>query len=240
MGFTGAARTKLTEVEVVLHQWQHTCQQEPFLPLVQLLRLITARTQHYIHPLVLREGFTPGAYFLNIDMRHLDGGQLADADRRNILLLFLPGFAIKVLHAKGAVTLGFIFQLNDAPDAAAEQTVIFFRVVVRNGHIGESQIGKLCKEAVFLDIQMHGHHINNGVAAVPAQLRKHLLRLIRAHKVVRQNMLYVLHTLLDDFLIVRAAILPQQKLQHIDRYVGTFLDLFGQILANDLSIKILP
>ena len=72
MGLTGTARSKLAEVEVVLHQRQHTCQQEPFLPLVQLLRLITARTQHYIHPLVLREGFTPGAYFLNIDMRHLD------------------------------------------------------------------------------------------------------------------------------------------------------------------------
>ena len=240
MGFTGAARTKLTEVEVVLHQRQHTCQQEPFLPLVQLLRLITARAQHDIHPLVLREGFTPGAYFLNIDMRHLDGGQLANADRRNILLLFLPGFAVKIFHTKAAVTFGFIFQLNDAPDAAAEQTVIFFRVVVRNGHIGEPQIGKLCKEAVFLDIQMHGHHINNGVAAVPAQLRKHLLRLIRAHKVVRQNMLYVLHTLLDDFLIVRAAILPQQKLQHIDRYVGTFLDLFGQILTDDTTIKVFP
>ena len=202
MGFTGAARTKLTEVEVVLHQWQHTCQQEPFLPLVQLLRLITARTQHYIHPLVLREGFTPGAYFLNIDMRHLDGGQLADADRRNILLLFLPGFAIKVLHAKGAVTLGFIFQLNDAPDAAAEQTVKFFRVVVRNGHIGESQIGKLCKEAVFLDIQMHGHHIDNSVAALFPQLRKNLLCFIRSDKVVRQNVLYILHAFFNNSFVI--------------------------------------
>ena len=240
MGFTGAARTKLTEVEVVLHQRQHTCQQEPFLPLVQLLRLITARAQHDIHPLVLREGFPPSTYLLNVDMGHLDGGQFADADRRNIFLLFLPGFAIKVLHTKAAVTFGFIFQLNDAPDAAAEQTVKFFRVVVRNGHIGEPQVGKLRKEAVFLDIQMHGHHIDNGVAAVPTQLRKHLLCLIRAHKVVRQNMLYVLHALLDDLLIVRTAILPQQKLQHIDRYVGTFLDLFGQILTDDTTIKVFP
>ena len=39
---------------------------------------------------------------------------------------FLPGFAIKVLYSKAAVTFGFIFQLNDAPDAAAEQTVKFF------------------------------------------------------------------------------------------------------------------
>ena len=240
MGFTGAARTKLAEVEVVLHQRQHTRQQKPLLPLVQLLRLIAARAQHHVHPLVLREGFTSSAHFLNVDMGHLDGGQLADADRRNILLLFLPWFAVKIFHTKGTVTLGFIFQLDDAPDTTTKQTVKFFRVVIRNGHIGEPQIGKLCKEAVFLDVQMHGHHIDNGVAAVPTQLRKHLLRLIRAHKVVRQNMLYVLHALLDDFLIVRAAILPQQKLQHIDRYVGTFLDLFGQILADDATIKVFP
>ena len=135
-------------------------------------------------------------------MRHLDGGQLADADRRNILLLFLPGFAVKIFNTKAAVTFGFIFQLNDAPDAAAEQTVIFFRVVIRNGHIGEPQIGKLCKEAVFLDIQMHGHHIDNGVAALFPQLRKNLLCFIRSDKVVRQNVLYILHAFFNNSFVI--------------------------------------
>lgn len=52
-------------------------------------------------------------------------------------------------------------------------------------------------------------------------------------------MFYTIHTLFDDFFIIRAAILTEKKLQHVHRYICSFFDMFCQILADNLAIKIL-
>ena len=51
-----------------------------------------------------------------------------------------------------------------------KKPVIFFRIIIRNRHIGETKVRELCKKAILFDVQMHGHHINNGMAPVLAQL----------------------------------------------------------------------
>ena len=43
MGFTGASRTQLTEVEIVLDKRQHTGKQKPAFAVIQLIRLHTNR-----------------------------------------------------------------------------------------------------------------------------------------------------------------------------------------------------
>ena len=66
-----------------------------------------------------------------------------DADGRDILLLFLfrrNRLSIYIRDSKAAVSLGFIFQLHDAPDTAAKQSVIFFRIIICNRHIGEAKV----------------------------------------------------------------------------------------------------
>ena len=54
-----------------------------------------------------------------------------------------------------------------------------------------------------------------------------------------QNTFYIVHTLFDDFFIIRAAILTKKELQNIHRYICFFFDMFCQILADNLSIKLL-
>lgn len=68
---------------------------------------------------------------------------------------------------------------------------------------------------------------------------KDFLRLIRADEVIRENALYALYAFLNNLRIIRAAILSQKKFKDIDRNICPFLDFLGQILAYNLSIKIL-
>jgi hypothetical protein len=77
------------------------------------------------------------------------------------------------------------------------------------------------------------------MASIAAQLCKDFLCFIRTNEIVSQDPLDGLNTLVDDFVIVGAAILTQKKFQNIDGYICTLLDLFGQILTDDFSIKVL-
>ena len=56
--------------------------------------------------------------------------------------------------------------------------------------------------------------------------------------IVCQNVLHALNALLNDCLIIRTAILSQQKLQHINRDIGPFLDFLCQVFTNDPAIKV--
>ena len=94
------------------------------------------------------------------------------------------------------------------------------------------------KEAVFSDVQRYRYHVNDGITAVLTQPREDLLCLVRAKKIVCQNVLHALNALLNDCLIIRTAILSQQKLQHINRDIGPFLDFLCQVFTNDPAIKV--
>ena len=72
------------------------------------------------------------------------------------------------------------------------------------------------------------------------QLRKYFLRFIRTYKVICKDTLHIIYTLLDNFFIVRAAILPQEEFQYIYRDVRSLFHLLGQILAHYFSVKMLP
>lgn len=78
------------------------------------------------------------------------------------------------------------------------------------------------------------------MAALSPKLGQDLLGLVRADEIIRQNPLHILNPLLNDLMVVRAAVLPQQKLKNIDRHIGPLLDLLGQVLPDNLAVKILP
>lgn len=127
MGFSGTAGPQLAKVKVIFHQRQHTGKQQPFFPLGQLIRLHPDGTKHDRHPLFLGEDLAPLLQLCDINMRHLNGGQLANMDGRNHFFFLIV----------------LIFQLHNAPYATAEQTVIFRGIVLRNGDVFNAEIGKL-------------------------------------------------------------------------------------------------
>ena len=55
---------------------------------------------------------------------------------------------------------------------AVEQPVKLFWIFIRNRHIANSQIRKLCKEAVLFHIQANCYHINDCVTAFFAAERE--------------------------------------------------------------------
>ena len=221
MGFTGAARAKLTQVEVILYQRNHTGQQQPLFTIGKRFRLITGRTQHQAQPFFLAECLASLPDLIQIDMGHLDRCHAVDADRRR-LFIFLDKF---------------IAQLHNAPDAAAEQAVILLRVFVLNRNILHAQVRELGQIHILAHIQMHRNHINNGMAAVHLQQGKNLLCFIRAYKVVRKNLLYRFNAGFNNSRVITAAILPQQKFQHIDRHIRALFDFLRQILADDAALE---
>ena len=224
MGFSGASRSQLAEIEVVLHKRQHTDDEQPLLSVGKRIWLHADRAQQYIHPLILCERLAPLFQLGNIHMGHLDGRELTNADRCAVPVFF---------HE-------LIIQLNNAPDTAAEQPVKFGRIFFINGDVFQTEVGELGLVVVPLDVQVDRDLVDHGVAAPLPENREDLLRLIRADKVVRQNALYIVHTVLNDFRVVGAAILSQKKLQYIDWNICAFFDFFGQVLSDDLSIELLP
>ena len=133
---------------------------------------------------------------ININVRHLDWLQVADLNGISILLFFLDEL---------------IIQLHDTPNAAAEQPVELLRILIFDRHLLQAQIGELREIAVLLDVQLHGDHVDDRVAAALAQLGEDLLALIRSHEVVRQDSLHLLHAGFDDGVIVGGAVLAQQE-----------------------------
>ena len=223
MGFASAARPQLTEVEVIFYKRDHADQEQPFFAVSQGVRLHADGAQQHIHPFILRECFAPLFQFFNVHMRHLDRRELSDADRRSV-----PVF----LHI-------LIVQLHDAPDTAAEQPVKFGGIFLVYGDVLQPEVGELRLIEIPFDIQAHRDFINHGIAAPLPQDRENLLRLIWADEVIRENALYALYAFLNNLRIIRAAILSQKKFKDIDRNICPFLDFLGQILAYNLSIKIL-
>ncbi len=59
----------------------------------------------------------------------------------------------------------FVIQLHDAPNAPAEQPVVFLRVLVRNRHSLQTEIGELGLIDIALDIQTDRDLVDDGIAA---------------------------------------------------------------------------
>ena len=70
-----------------------------------------------------------------------------------------------------------------------------------------------------------------------SKLRQYLLCLIWAHIIIGQNALYSFHTLIDNFFIIRIAVLSKQILQYINWHVSAFFYVLSQIFSDNLAIK---
>ena len=205
MGFSSASRAQLTKIKIILYQWNHTSQQQPFFTVCKFVRLHADRTKKNIQPFIFRKGFSSLLQLVNINVWHLNRCQLTDTDWRNIFLLFLfrtKRIPVNIRNTKVIVTFNLIIQLNNTPDTATEQAIKLFRVFVGNRYIANSQIGKLCKKAILFHVQTYCHHINNRMTAFFTQLRKNFLRFIWAYKVGGKNPLYFLHSFFNDSFII--------------------------------------
>ena len=145
---TGASRAEFTEVEVVLYQRNHSCQQEPFFAVIQHIRFHADRAQHDIHPFFLCECLSTLLQLIDVHMGHLNRGKLSNLDRIPVFLIFLDVLVI---------------QLQNAPDAAAEQPVILLRVLIGNRNVLQAEIRKLSHIDIPLDIQINCNFIDNGI-----------------------------------------------------------------------------
>ena len=58
MGLTCASRTQFTKVKIVLNQWNHTGQKQPFFSVCKFIRFHADRTQKNIQPLIFCKGFS--------------------------------------------------------------------------------------------------------------------------------------------------------------------------------------
>ena len=75
------------------------------------------------------------------------------------------------------------------------------------------------------------------MTAVAAQLGQHLLRLIRADKIFFQNAFYRGNAVFNRLRVIAAAILSQQKFQHIYGHIRALFDFLRQILADDTALE---
>ena len=223
MGFSSASRTQLTEVEVVLDKRQHTGKQQPTFAVIQLIRLIAAGAQNNLCPFLLCKCLAPLLQFLNVYMRHLDRRKLVNEDWGSVLILF---------HI-------FVFKLDNAPNAAAEQPIKLSRVILGDRDCLDSEVRKLSLISVRLNIEIHRDFINYGIAPALTEDRKNFLSLVRTDIVFSQNPFDVCNAGFNDILIIRAAILPEKKFKDIDRDVRTFLDFLCKIFANNSTVEYL-
>ena len=167
-------------------------------------------------------------------MWHLDRCELSDGNER------LRLFCLFIHENNAAVSrFGIVFQLDNTPNAPAEESIIFFRVKLINRNALDSQIGKLSFILVKTQIQGHCYLINDSIRTALPKPRQYFLRLIRTHEIIRKDLFYTVYTLRNNLFIVRAAILPKKKLQHIDRYIRTLFDLFSKVFPHDPAVKIL-
>ena len=175
-------------------------------------------------------------------MRHLDRSQFPDTDRRCIFLAFL--FGLDVIPGSGnnfrsKFIFCLIIQLHNTPDSAAEQPIILSRIFFADRNILQTKVREFRFIHIIADIQAYRNLINYCITSSLPENRQDFLCFIWADKVICQNVLHIFHPLLNNFRIIRTAILSQQKFQHINRNICTFLDFLGQILADNLAVKIL-
>ena len=172
MRFSGAARTKLAEIEIILHQRQHPVQKQPLLTVRELIRLHTGGTEQDIEPFILCEGFSAFFQFLNIYMWHLDRCQRSNANWRKVLfLLVLDTSIIKFsIPFDICIFIRLIFQLHDTPDSSAEKAIVLLRICLIDRNTGKTHIGKGCLIAILLQIQLYRDHVNDRMRAMLPEL----------------------------------------------------------------------
>ena len=185
MGLAGAARPQLAQVVVVLDQRDQPRQMQPLHPFVELGRLHAAAAQHQVDPFIVGEARPRVLHLVDIEPRHLDRRQVADDKRTAVLVRFIKE----------------VFHLDDAPDTAAKQPFKVLDVLFRDRHILDAEIGELRLIDIGLEIKLDRDFVNHGIAAVFPQLGNDLLRFVRPHIIVGQNLLHIADSGLDFFFV---------------------------------------
>ena len=133
-----------------------------------------------------------------------------------------------------------IFKPNDAPDATAQQPVVFGYIVRRDGYAANAEIGEIGFLPVDLYVQANSDTVDNRVASPLTERRQHLLGFIGAHEIFGEDSFDVGNAALDYLRIVGRTILPKQKFQHVYRHVSALFDSLGQVFADNLAVETLP
>ena len=129
--------------------------------------------------------------------------------------------------------------MDNAPDTSTEKAVILFRILLINRNSTESEIGKPCFIVIISQVQFNCHLIYDGHCATLTQFGQNFFCFIRADIVIRKNALHILYALLNNFVIIRTAILPKEELKDIGRHIRTLLDFLRQVFSDNFPIKVL-
>ena len=130
--------------------------------------------------------------------------------------------------------------MDDAPDATAEKSVIFGRILFIYRNVFQPEVGKLRLIEVPLNIQAYSDFVDYCVAAPLSKDREYLLCFIWPYKIVSEDVLNIVHAFLNDLWIIRAAILSQKELQDINGDIRPFFYFLCLIFADNLPIEMLP
>jgi hypothetical protein len=75
VGFAGAARPKLDEVDVDFAERDEAAEEEEFEPALHVAGLVTHAAEDQVHPFIRCEMAAALAVFLQLECRHLDRGK---------------------------------------------------------------------------------------------------------------------------------------------------------------------
>ena len=164
---------------------------------------------------------TRSEQLLHVHRGHLDRLQGENGEGRDLLPLFIE-----------------VIESDDAPDPASEQFLVLLDDIGRDNRILDAEVGELRLVNIFLLVKFDPHLVDHFETAAFTDQRLDLLCLIGTHVVLGQDFFDVLQPLPHDLIIIGGTIHAEQVFQHIDRDVSPFLELFGQILANHLSLEV--
>ena len=101
----------------------------------------------------------------------------------------------------------------------------------------ESEVDERTDVGILLFVKSDGYFVDDSVSSSLTHFAFHILGLIRANVVLRQNLFDLFEPLLKRFLIVSSAVLPDEVFEHISGDVHSRLDILNKILPDDASGK---
>ncbi len=156
--------------------------------------------------------------FLQIGSWHLNRLQRKDAERRTLFVLII-----------------IIFEVDDAPDAAAQQLLVLLYISVIYDYLVNVDIEDSALVVVRFLVEFGRYLVDYLVMSAFTDLGFNLFRFIRTHKVVCQYMLYGLNTFFYIIFIVCGAVHAEQIFQNITRNIRTLFYSFGKVFADNFT-----
>lgn len=217
MALARSARPELAKIVVTFNQGYHALDEVEFRAQLHASGFIARAAQEQVDPLVGSEPLPLADYRVEVEPRHLDGGEVGDLERvvfgTRVPLRHRAGLA-RLVEDVGKLVFQLVletevFHLHDAPHATGEHLGIFAGELVGHHHGVDSEIGERRHVDITVLVNLRGHLVDNGVGAQVAYLRLDAFRLVRSHVVLGQDSPDAVEPLLDRLLVIGRAVHAQ-------------------------------